>query len=347
MKLKQILACTLTMLLMFSFLPVSAMAETVNNQDGVTLTTDVDVNAGSDVTVSQNVTVGSNHGGVEINEGTVDTNYHFVGTNEGTVHANQKTDSFEGEITSNEGTVDANFGKIVTNEAGGSVGSYIDETAQYGELWGYFIDGSEGNYGTIGTNEGTVSTNGGLRFYADPTSPSGYWIKEYTGCEITTNAESGFVVKNSEGNSIGTNNGTVVLNDGTIGNNSGEVKLNRGTVVNVEGGTLYDYISTDGVNETKEAVTDTGTFYGIQIDQGWVYDFENDEYVKDEYGYDVYLDGYAALNKQAGEEVDLSSLFTYGDYEVTGCAVLSGARLGQAQGSHCRRPRRYRDCPVI
>ena len=62
MKLKRILACTLTMLLMFSFLPVSAMAETLNDLDGVTLTTDVDVNIGSGVTVSQNVTVGSNHG---------------------------------------------------------------------------------------------------------------------------------------------------------------------------------------------------------------------------------------------------------------------------------------------
>ena len=318
MKLKRILACTLTMLLMFSFLPVSAMAETINVDCGVTLTTDVDVNIGDGVDVSQNVTVGANYGDMATNEGTVETNYNLVETNKGTVNANQSTDSFKGTITSNEGTVDANFGTINTNEADGSVGFYYDDTAKYGELWGYHIDGSKGNYGTIGTNEGTVSTNGGLRFYADPTSNSGYSIQEHTGCEITTNAESGFVVKNSEGNSIGTNKGTVVLNDGTVGNNSGEVKLNCGTVVNVEGGTLYDYISPDGVNETKEAVTDTGTFYGIQIDQGWVYDFENGEYVTDENGYDVYLDGYAALNRQAGETVDLSSLFTYGDYEVAG-----------------------------
>ena len=318
MKLKRILACTLTMLLMFSFLPVSAMAETINVDCGVTLTTDVDVNIGDGVEVSQNVTVGANYGDMAINKGTVETNYNLVETNKGTVNANQSTDSFKGTITSNEGTVDANFGTINTNKAGGSVGSYTDETAENGELWGYEIDGSEGNYGTIGTNEGTVSTNGGLRFYADPTSKSGYSIQKHTGCEITTNEESGFVVKNSEGNSIGTNKGTVVLNDGTVGNNSGEVKLNCGTVVNVEGGTLYDYISPDGVNETKEAVTDTGTFYGIQIDQGWVYDFENGEYVKDDNGYDLYLDGYAALNRQAGETVDLSSLFTYGDYEVAG-----------------------------
>lgn len=317
MKLKRILACTLTMLLMFSFLPVSAMAETINVDCGVTLTTDVDVNIGDGVDVSQNVTVGANYGDMATNEGTVETNYNLVETNKGTVNANQSTDSFKGTITSNEGTVDANFGTITTNEADGSVGFYYDDTAKYGELWGYHIDGSQGNYGTIGTNEGMVSTNGGLRFYADPTSNSGYSIQEHTGCEITTNEESGFVVKNSEGNSIGTNKGTVVLNDGTVGNNSGEVKLNCGTVVNVEGGTLYDYISTDGVNETKEAVTDTGTFYGIQIDQGWVYDFENGEYVYDENGY-VYLDGYAALNRQAGETVDLSSLFTYGDYEVAG-----------------------------
>ena len=76
MKLKRILACTLTMLLMFSFLPVSAMAETINVDCGVTLTTDVDVNIGDGVDVSQNVTVGANYGDMATNEGTVETNYN-------------------------------------------------------------------------------------------------------------------------------------------------------------------------------------------------------------------------------------------------------------------------------
>lgn len=276
MKLKRMLACILTLLLAVSLLPIGAMADTI-----------------PDLGEGESTELISSGQYMQTNSGLVAENFGEVNTN-------------KGEVRSNSGEVTINFGTIDTNEAGGNVGDCEYDA----DLGCYFIDLSGGNFGTITTNEGTVSQNGGLLSLPDG---KGHYTKDqYTGT-IGTNAQGGIVALNSEGSTIGENFGFVETNEGTLTNKDcGEVEVNRGTIINEEGGTLYEYVFGDNWEDpapvSSNAITAAGTYYGILIDKGWLHE-DTDTYT---WTYDS-----ALLQKQNNEKIDLTTLFEQDGYQVT------------------------------
>ena len=117
MKLKRMVACILTLLLVVSILPMTALAEeTINDRDNVILDKNYDKNNGQDVTVPKNITVGINNGSVMFNEGTVESNNKYVEINYSAVGANNGSVIFnDGTIGTNNGTVEESDGTIGTN----------------------------------------------------------------------------------------------------------------------------------------------------------------------------------------------------------------------------------------
>ena len=131
MKLKRMVACILTLLLVVSILPMTALAEeTINDRDNVILDKNYDKNNGQDVTVPKNITVGINNGSVMFNEGTVESNNGSVMFNEGTVESNNKN------VEINYSAVGANNGSVIFND--GTIGT---------------------NNGTVEESDGTIGTN--------------------------------------------------------------------------------------------------------------------------------------------------------------------------------------------
>lgn len=213
MKLKRMVACVLTLLLVVSILPIGAMAEeTVNDQDQATLDKNYDKNTGTDVTIPENITVGTNEGLIKSNEGNVVTNEGSVETNEGTVVTNKLMVWTNNDtVKTNERYVALNKGTVETNTSNGEV-SY--------------------NAGTVETNDGTVKLNSN------------------SGTIETNNGTVGWMdgddVRSDSGNggTIETNNGTVLINQGwgTVETNNGTVEENYGTVeTNTIDGVVNNY----------------------------------------------------------------------------------------------------------
>lgn len=160
MKLKRMVACILTLLLVVSILPMTALAEEkVNNQDGAKLETDYDTNNGKDVTVPENITVGINEGHVITNNGTVGINYDTVKTNEWIVAINRGTvvtNTDNGLVCGNEGIVKTNVGTVETNRNSGTIET---NNGTVGRIVEGQVRSDSGNYGIIKTNNGTVLIN--------------------------------------------------------------------------------------------------------------------------------------------------------------------------------------------
>ncbi|MGN0982683.1 MAG: hypothetical protein ACI4O0_07320 [Candidatus Limivicinus sp.] len=314
MKMKKLVSLVIVLLLVCG-MPVSAFAEDVNLGDVKSLNEDIiNTNAGTVETNANTGTVETNNGtvGKTDENGEVDAstgNFGTIGTNgkEGSVLINQEN-----------GKVLINYGTVATNESGSCVGDfYVDPDD------GFVFDLSSGNFGTVTTNEGTVTQNGGYLFLSD--GNGGYTVDFNTGAVIGTNAEGGLVIYNYSGSTVEENSGTVLTNNGTVEANNGTVETNRGsvennengkveynygTVINEEGGTLYEYIGEDF--QLLNTITAAGTYYGIIFEQGWVW--EDDQYT-------TQWDGAALLQKQAGDVVDLNTLFLEDGYEVTGYFV--------------------------
>ena len=325
MKLKRMLACILTLLLVVSLLPISALA--ADNPEGEiikTTTEDIGTNNGTiqnnNYTVETNAAVPNENGEgykpgtgcIETNHGTVKTNNGTVGKtdengsgNYGTIDANMEN----GEVLINQddGVVKKNFGTIDTNK--GSVGTVYEYNPNNGLI---HTESQEGNYGTISTNEGIVTHNGGFT-----TIPDENGVGQSVGLQgtIETNAKNGVVLDNSYGSSINKNLGIVWSNYGTVTNEEGgEVKNNCGTVTNKEGGKLdeysYEYFEeTDEVKYQSNTITAAGTYYGIDIFGGYLREDENTEPA---------FQKYALLQRQQDDIVDLTTLFTQDGYKVTG-----------------------------
>ena len=279
----------------------------VNNNGGTVETNankgKVETNNGTVITNNGTVNANNNGGTVGTNNGTVKANNNggTVVTNSGTVTTNN------GEVEQNSGEVQKNFGTVETNKSGGTVGddiTYDPDTGNYG----FSLSG--GNFGTITTNEGIVSQNGGTMHVSD--GNGGYTPQTYTGT-ITTNAKSGTVLQNSDGSTITENYGTVVSNDGTVTNKAGgEVEMNQGTVINEEGGILYDYScsgwDSDDPPETINTITDAGTYHLIAIDKGFLHE-DGDTY--------TWTDPFVWLQRQSGDQIDLTNLFQQDGYKVS------------------------------
>ena len=244
MKTKRFVSTLLALLLVCS-LPVSAFADTVDDNLADTTVSEIatgdtmGTNSGTVITNNGTVTTNSSTGTVTINYGTVTTNKGTVTTNNGTVEENGNTVETnnnciygnEGTVTTNNGTVDYNPGTVDTNN--GTVAT---------------------NNFAVGTNNGTVSSNRG---------------------EVTTNSSSGTVTTNNK--TVGTNYGTVDTNEGTVGNNNGTVTTNNGTVDNngciVE--TNNGYISAnEGEVKTNNGTVGTNVT-GVIINNGTVTDNDN------------------------------------------------------------------------
>ena len=167
MKLKRMVACILTLLLVVSILPMTALAEeTINDRDNVILDKNYDKNTGDHVTVPENITVGINEGVVIMNNGSVESNNGSVMFNEGTVESNNKNVEInysavganngsvmfnDGTIGTNNGTVEESDGTIGTNNKNVEI-NYNKITTNNGSV--------SKNYGTVEENYGTVDTNG-------------------------------------------------------------------------------------------------------------------------------------------------------------------------------------------
>lgn len=339
MKLKRMLACILTLLLVVSLLPISALAE--NNPEGETIETtteDIGTNNGTiqnnNHTVETNAAVPNDNGeGYKAGTGYIETNNGIVNTNAkgGEIEANNGTVGKEDKNgivdaqSGNYGTIDANgetgevlinqedgvikknFGTIDTNK--GSVGRVVEYDPDTGSNGTY---SQEGNYGTISTNEGIVTDNGGFTTIRDE---NGVVQPVELPGTIETNAENGVVLDNAYDSSINKNLGIVWSNYGTVTNEAGgEVKNNCGTVTNKEGGKLdeysYEYFEeTDEVKYQSNTITAAGTYYGIDIFGGYLREDENTEPA---------FQKYALLQRQQDDIVDLTALFTQDGYKVTG-----------------------------
>ena len=258
MKLKRMVACILTLLLVVSLLPIGALAEeTINDRDNVKLDKNYDTNNGKTVVVPENITVGINKGHVVENYGTVVTNSKDVEYNLGAVQTNN------GSVSNNEGTVGTNNGNV--SENGGTIETNNKEV----DINDKIITTNNGN-GSVSTNFDTVKTN-------DGTVKLNYGTVETNNGTVGQKKDNGEIValKGNRGN-IDTNNGTVLGNweKATIGTNNGKVENNYGTVdTNGIDGVVYNYnnggaaeLSNDDAIETPTeqppAVAGIGTNFG-------------------------------------------------------------------------------------
>lgn len=302
MKLKRMIACILTLLLVVSLLPISALA--ADNDEGNTIpTTTEDIGTNNGTIQNNNHTVENNNGtvGKEDENGIVDAQ----SGNYGTIDANGETGKVL--INQKDGVVEKNFGTIDTNK--GSVGTVYEYDPDNGSNW---TAAQEGNYGIISTNEGIVTDNGGFTTIHGENGE--VQAVELPGT-IETNAKDGVVLYNDYGSSIDENLGIVWSNYGTVTNEAGgEVKDNYGTVTNKEGGKLYEYSyeyfeETDEEKYQSNTITAAGTYYGIDIFGGYLREDENTE---------TACEKYALLQRQQDDIVDLTALFTQDGYKVTG-----------------------------
>ena len=148
-------ACILTLLLVVSLLPMTALADTIPDYRPGEYHEDI----------LPGVTMNQNMGEVGTNGGTIKQNVHVNGfSTSGIVHVN------DGTIEENYGQVVENFKTVENNEVGGSVGTNQDTgtigtnnstvNGNYGDI-GTNNGMVHHNNGTIGTNNGTVSINNG------------------------------------------------------------------------------------------------------------------------------------------------------------------------------------------
>lgn len=211
MKLKRMVACVLTLLLVVSILPIGAMAEEPkDNPEEETITTtteDIGTNDGKIGTV----TTGTQ---VETNKGTITTVAEggIVETNDGVI--GNENDSTVDSNAGNFGTVNTNNGGIIVNH------NQVGANAGDGQIWKNFGDVGTNdtkalvseNYGTIGENRGKVDFNSGLQ--------SGY-TNGQEGEFDDSNEPIPAVIKNNSG-TVNRNYGTVETNaiDGVVTNYS-------------------------------------------------------------------------------------------------------------------------------
>lgn len=235
----------------------------------------IDIPAGKIMHNNQG-SVDTNYGDVGINSGTIETNKGDVGENHQTITNNGTADDKSGHVSNNLGTITNNYGSVVDNR-----GSIVDNK--------------------IG---GVVSRN-------------------YYSCEVTTN--NGTVgTKNQDGTvnsysgnagTIGTNNGTVILNqrNGTVGKkeengavasasgNYGTIEENQGTVlINQEGGTIDVNNGLVGVKNDNGSLViddDTGNFGTVTTNNGTITTNRALVDTNGETGYIYANDGQVNVNK--------------------------------------------------
>lgn len=272
-----------------------------------------------------NGTIQTNNGAVITNneDGTVVTNAAkgTIEVNDGTVYTNN------GKVEDNSGEVLKNFATVETNQSNcvvGKVNEYDPETGNYS------ISYTGGNFGTITTNEGIVSQNGGYLFLPDVNK--GY---EHSGT-IETNAQSGTVLENGQWGTIGANFGTVITNKGTVTNKAGgKVLDNYGIVENEKGGILNDKIFSEDLDneeglhacEYNQFTGEEGTYVGTWVYRGYV---KNEDGTTEEFQAGGIID----VVKQAiqGTKLNLKEvgkLFKKDGYKVIGYRTDSAAALAQ------------------
>ena len=123
-----------------------------------------------------------------------------------------------------------------------SAGEHLEEVASGQSV--------EENYGTIGTNNGTVKVN-----YGTITNNNG---------TVNENRVSGSVTYNKHGGLISDSGGYVYGNDGTVVNNSGTIDTNR-YEVRENGSSGVIYTNRGKVNENFGTIRTNDNYYGDEI----------------------------------------------------------------------------------
>ena len=259
MKTKRFVSTLLALLLICS-LPVSAFADTV--EDNPAGTTVPEIPAG-DMMYSNSGTVTNNDGAVNYNHGILTNNNNFVRENYGTV-------------TNNYGEVNENYGTVTTN---GTLPE--SETAAFdANAIVHF------NYGTVTTNNGvvtvnvgTVYTNNGTVYMNNSAVGTNNGTVTTNEGKVTTNSVTGTVTNKGNG-TVDTNYGTMTEADGSthygvLVDNDGDVSLTqkeKGETMDlsqlftkegyVYAGYTQEYQLLDGVL-TKQALTVSDTSYTV------------------------------------------------------------------------------------
>ena len=287
MKGKRLVATMLSLLLVVSLLPMTALAADVN-------TGTLDVLRPSDEMKNNQGSVGQNLGSitnngvkpeegqpVNPNSGTVETNYNNgkIANNYGTVNHN--------DGSSGNPQISKNYGTVNTNSSGRDVARPGNKD---GIVENYGLVQTNTSGGSIGTNAegGTVKTNG-----------VGGTIENNSGTVGSRNDDAEKTPDTNKGNhgEIYGNTGTVIFNDGTINYNGAKAEKNdAGNVKKVEGTTNPN--ATVVLNQDK-IYENYGTV-GINAEGGMVQ--KNYGTVNNGDGGDV-LDNYGTVNNGDGGDV--------------------------------------------